>query len=476
MKSGFARSGVRWQSFLFLALFIAGSLGTSLAMAEKDLEVGKQKRYKNLELFQKVLHFIEKNYVDQVDHEQLIHGAIKGMMERLDPHSNFLPPEIYRDMRIDTSGKFGGLGIEIGIRDNVLTVITPIEDTPAWNAGIEPGDRIVKIDNTSTKGMTLSEAVAKMRGERGKAVIITVFRSGFKKAKDYKVVRAEIKIKSVKVAELESGYGYVKLNNFSENAAQEISGAIKKFEKGGITLKGLVLDLRNNPGGLLDQAVDVSSLFVERGVVVSTVGRNRDQREVKHVRRGKARKDFPMVVLVSSSTASAAEIVAGALQDHNRAVIMGQPTFGKGSVQTVIELGGEMGLKLTIARFHTPSGRSIQEQGVEPDIILDQYDPSLLAKAKIKSDLLRERDLPGHITGKDYSSEELEILVGDRAAPEPANVSDGSDKKNKSSDPKKDFQVSEALNYLKSYYIFNRLKARQLSSAGGASEDQPKTE
>src|SRR4051812_19918059 len=378
-------------------------------------------RYENIELFQKVLHFVENNYVDPVKNKDLVYGAIKGMLETLDPHSNFLPPDVFKDMKIDTSGKFGGIGIEIGMKDNVLTVISPIEDTPAWKAGLKPNDRIVKINNESTKGMNLTEAVSKMRGKKGTDVTLAIYREGFEKIKDIIVTRDIIKIQSVKQEILEPQFGYVGLSSFNESAAADVKKAIEKIEAKG-KLRGLVFDMRMNPGGLLDQAVEVSSLFVDDGVVVSTIGRNKDQKEVKYARKGVARKDFPVAILVNSSTASAAEIVAGALQDHKRAIIMGQPTFGKGSVQTVIELGQDIGLKLTIARYYTPSGRSIQEKGVQPDIVLEDFDPKLLAEARRKGEAFREKDLKGHMVntdedkdgkakGDDYKKEELESMA-----------------------------------------------------------------
>lgn len=430
---------------------------------EKKSET-KQDRYKNLELFQKVLHFIETNYVEEVNNEELIHGAIKGMMATLDPHSNFLPPEVFKDMKIDTSGKFGGLGIEIGIKDGVLTIISPIEDTPAWRAGLKPLDRIVKINGESTKGLTLIEAVSKMRGKKGSKVIVSIYRRGFKKTKNVTVVRDIVKIRSVKSEMLEPGIGYVRLSSFNENAASDIKKAMMRIEKKK-KLTGLVLDLRNNPGGLLDQAVEVSSLFLKEGVVVSTIGRDKDQKEVKHVRKGYTRTEFPIAILVNSATASAAEIVAGALQDHHRAVIMGEGTFGKGSVQTVIELGRDMGLKLTIARYYTPSGRSIQGEGVYPDIFLDQYDSKLLAKARIKGNGMREKDLKGHIKGKkkkekeEFSLEELTTLGQKKKDDKDGDADE--DMTPMRYEPKEDYQVKEALNYLKSYDIFKKLSTHQ---------------
>ncbi|MGZ3707257.1 MAG: S41 family peptidase [Bdellovibrionota bacterium] len=432
-------------------------------------------RYANLELFQKVLHFVEANYVDEVKNKDLIYGAIKGMLETLDPHSNFLPPDVFKDMKIDTSGKFGGLGIEIGMKDNVLTVISPIEDTPAWKAGLKPNDRIVKINGESTKGMNLVEAVNKMRGKKGTDVSLAIYRDGFEKIKDVKITRDVIKIQSVKSEELEQEYGYVRLSSFNESAAADVKKAIEALNKKH-KLRGLVFDMRMNPGGLLDQAVEVSSLFMDEGVVVSTIGRNRDQKEVKYAHKGMAFKDLPVAILVNSSTASAAEIVSGALQDHHRAIVMGQPTFGKGSVQTVIELGPDIGLKLTIARYYTPSGRSIQEKGVQPDILLDDFDPKLLAEAKRKGDYFRERDLKGHMAnpdggemngdskateGKgDFKKEELETLGKAETGKKKGDKGEKDDEMAPMKfEPKTDYQVKEAVNYLKSYEIFKKIAA-----------------
>lgn len=445
-------------------------------------------RYETLELFQKVLHFIESNYVEEVDNRTLIHGALKGMLETLDPHSNFLPPEIYRDMKIDTSGKYGGLGLEMGVKDNVLTVVAPIEDTPAWRAGVRSGDRIVKINGESTKGMTLTEAVAKMKGKQGSPMRLSLFRKGLTKPREVTLVRETIKIQAVKSEALEPGFGYVRLTNFNENAAKDIRKAMEKLDRKS-QLKGLVLDLRNNPGGLLDQAVDVSSLFIDEGVVVSTRGRSREQ-EIRYAKRGMARKDFPVSILVNSSTASAAEIVAGALQDHHRAIVMGAPTFGKGSVQTVIDLNADMGLKLTIARYYTPSGKSIQEKGVQPDVLLDDFDSKTLAEARRKKeDGVREKDLKGHIVNNDekgpaehteFTPEELDELASGGKS---TTTQDDEALGPQVVQPRDDYQVRQALNYLKSYEVFKRLAASELGGtapgrkiASGENEPQESSE
>ena len=442
---------------------------------ESTLPAVQQSRYENLELFNRVLHFVEANYVDEVKNKSLIEGAIKGMLETLDPHSSFLSTELFKDMQTDTSGKFGGLGIEIGMKDSILTVLAPIEDTPAWKAGLKPSDRIVKINLESTKGMNLIEAVSKMRGKPKTEVTLSIYREGFEKIRDVKIIRDIIKIQSVKSEPLEAEYGYARLTTFNESAGADLKKAIEKLSKKN-KLRGLVLDLRYNPGGLLDQAVEVASLFVDEGPIVSTIGRNRDQKDVKYARKGLAFKDFSVAVLVNSSTASAAEIVAGALQDDHRAIIMGQPTFGKGSVQTVIPLPPDMGLKLTIARYYTPSGRSIQEKGVVPDILLEEFDNKLLSKAKIKPDPFREKDIKGHMVNtdedsgvKDFKKEELDILLKEtkekkKGGDKSESSRDSKDLKDKEDDdmvplkmnPKEDYQVKQALIALKSFQIFKK--------------------
>ncbi len=458
------------MNFLFaLTLVLSFSTNLHAAPSSKVAPVsGMNDRYKNLELFQKVLTFVEKNYVDPVKNDELMTGAIKGMLETLDPHSNFLTPEVFRDVKIDTSGKFAGVGIEVVVKDDVLTVLAPMEDSPAWKAGIQPGDKIVKINGESTKGFTLSEAVLRMRGKDGSPVVFTIFRKGWTKFKTISVKRDTVKVKTVKFDDLEGGYGYIRLAQFSETAAKEVQGALEKLEKkaGKNGLKGIVFDLRTNPGGLLDQAVDVTSLFIDEGIVVSTVSRDPTQKDVRYAKKGMARKDLPIVVLVNSSTASAAEIVAAALQEHHRAMIVGDSTFGKGSVQTIIDLGNDLGLKLTIARYFTPNGNSIQEKGVVPDIFLEEYDPKLLAKAKIKRDSTRERDLRGHLINNqtavnkdEFTTQELSDKVTNKAGDsKKSDEEDFSDMPPMQFNSKEDVQVGQALKYLKSYEVFKNIK------------------
>ncbi len=453
--------------FILVTLFCFGlnasaSTSPSNGLASND-------RYKNLELFQKVISFVEKNYVDPVRNDELLTGAIKGMLETLDPHSNFLTPEVFRDVKIDTSGKFPGVGIEVVVKDDILTVLAPMEDSPAWKAGIQAGDKIVKINGESTKGFTLSEAVVKMRGKDGSLVTFTIFRKGWKQFKNITVKRGIVKVVAVKSDELEPGYGYIRLSQFSETASKECLSALEKLEskQGKEKLKGLVFDLRTNPGGLLDQAVDVASLFIDDGVVVSTIGRDSNQKDVRYAKKGYARKDLPVVVLVNSSTASAAEIVAAALQDHQRAMIVGDTTFGKGSVQTIIDLGNELGLKLTIARYFTPNGTSIQEKGVVPDIYLEEYDAKLLAKAKIKRDSTREKDLKGHLINKQNAKNRDEFSIQELSDKfqglKTADLRKAEEEEMPDLAPiifnsKEDVQVLQALKYLKSYEVFKKIK------------------
>lgn len=403
-----------------------------------------ERRIESFELFQKVLHLVEQNYVDEVKYQDLIFGAIEGVMARLDPHSNFLSPELFRSLNEGAKGEFGGVGMTVGVRDGLITVIAPMEDSPAQKQGVKAFDRIVKINGESTKGMSLSEAISKIKGKKGTTVKLTLYRDGKKKFKDVVIVRDIVQIKAVRHAVIENGYGYVRISTFSQSTSAELDRALKSLEKDG-PLKGLVLDLRDTPGGLLSQAVEVSSTFIDRGVIVSTIGRHQNQKEVLHALRGKARKHFQLGVLVNASTASAAEIVAGAIQDHRRGIVLGTRTFGKGSVQTVVPLGEKMGVKLTVARYYTPNNRSIQGEGLEPDITLEVYDPDLLDKARITGGSLREKDLEGALEGQntDYTVKELDK---DKAE----------DSSDDLYDPKKDHQVKSAVKILKAQVILKK--------------------
>jgi carboxyl-terminal processing protease len=352
--------------------------------------------YESIELFTDVLSIVKKSYVEEVDTKKLIYGAINGMLSSLDPHSSFMPPDTYKEMKIDTKGSFGGLGIEITIKDGILTVISPIEDTPAFKAGIKAGDQILKIDDKFTKDLTITEAVKRMRGPKGTKVTISIFREGLDKPKDFTLERDIIQVKSVKFKTLDDGYGYVRISQFQEKTDDDLDKALKALrEENGGSLRGLVLDLRNDPGGLLDQAVKVSEHFIDEGkLIVYTEGREKDSKMRFTSRKGGKEQNYPIVVLINSGSASASEIVAGALQDHKRAVVMGTQSFGKGSVQTIIPLSDNSGLRLTTARYFTPSGRSIQAKGITPDIIAERVELSAVEKKEGMH--IREKDLDNH--------------------------------------------------------------------------------
>lgn len=332
----------------------------------------KDELYKQVELFSDTLAIVQSEYVDETNPKDLIYGALKGMLGSLDPHSQFMDPETYNELKIDTEGKFGGLGIEITLKDGLLTVVTPIEDTPAWKAGIKANDRIVKINNEITRDITLTDAVKKLRGKAGEAVNITVLRESEKKLLEFKIVRDIIKIEDVKEARiLEDGIGYIRLIEFRENTPQNINTALESLTKQ--DMNALILDLRNNPGGLLDTAVNVAEKFVEKGkMVVYTKGRKKGQNLEFTARSAHPILNMPMAVLINEGSASGSEIVAGCLQDYKRAVIVGTKSFGKGSVQTVIPLADGSALRLTTSKYFTPLGREIHGKGVMPDIVVEE--------------------------------------------------------------------------------------------------------
>ncbi|HEU4438526.1 MAG TPA: S41 family peptidase [Methylomirabilota bacterium] len=350
-----------------LLLVLTLSLGGGVASKGNDTAA----TYENLRLFTEVLSIVQSQYVDEVPPKDIIYNAIKGTLRGLDPHSSFLDPEMYREMQVETSGSFGGLGIEITLRDDVLTVVAPIEGTPAYRAGIQPGDRILKIEGLSTKDMQLADAVKRMRGKPGSKITITIVREGWSEPKDFLITREQIRVHSVKNNQLEPGIEYIRLRQFQEQTANDLETALEKYAKEG-KIQGLVLDLRNNPGGLLTSAVEVTEKFLEPGkLVVYTEGRVRNQNMRFSSNSKRAFTDFPIVVLVNQGSASASEIVAGALQDWGRAVVLGTQSFGKGSVQTIIPLSDGSGLRLTTAKYFTPKGRSIHGKGITPDIVVD---------------------------------------------------------------------------------------------------------
>ncbi len=418
------------------------------------------KTYQSLKLFSDVLEEIEQNYVDKVDTQELIQNAIKGMVGNLDPHSAFMPPKAFNELQDDTMGEFGGIGIVITMKKGILTVISPIEGTPAYKAGIKAGDVIIRINGKSTMDMELWESVKMMRGPKGKKVTITIIRKGRPEPVTYTLTRQNIPMESVRSATLRPGYGYIWITNFRVNTAKEIKLALKKLETARTPLKGLIIDLRNNPGGLLTQAVAVSDIFLDHGIIVSIKGRRPEDTEIFYAHPNKIKREYPIIVLINGGTASASEIVAGALQDQKRALIIGTTSFGKGSVQTVKSLRDGFGLKYTIARYYTPSGRSIQAEGIKPDITV-QY--GIAKKINVKTEkfpfgrMLREKDLRHH-------------LKAEKEKPNKKSI------KNKNSNPvknntaaksakglininrlKRDSQVCRALDILTGYEIFKSL-------------------
>jgi len=372
--------------FLLLALLAAiPAFG-----AEED-------RFAPLKRFSQVMDLVENHYVQDVTRNELIDGAILGMLQQLDPHSSFLSKEEFKEMQVSTSGEFGGIGIEITMDNNRLTVISPIDDTPADKAGIKAGDIILEIEGESTQDMTLIDAVKKIRGPKGKPINLTILHKDSQKPVKVKVLRDTIPIISVKATELEPGYLLLRLTRFNENSTEEMREELEKYKKSGQPLKGVILDIRNNPGGLLDQAVNISDLFLTSGKIVSIKGKDAGQRKDFEARNEAFDVTSPLVVLINAGSASASEIVAGALQDHKRALLIGERTFGKGSVQTVIPLSDGSGIKLTTALYYTPSGRSIQAEGIEPDFKVPLQDQDKDTDLFDGQHRFRERDLNRHL-------------------------------------------------------------------------------
>ena len=410
--------------------------------------------FEDLKLFSDVIHIIQKDYVEETKSKDLIYGAIKGMLETLDPHSAFMPPSMFKEMQEETKGRFEGLGIEITLKDGVLTVVSPIEDTPAFKAGIQAGDQILKIDGESTKNFTLMDSVKRLRGPKGSKVTITIMREGLTKPKDFTLVRDVIPIRSVRYELLDKHYGYIRISQFQDKTDSDFEKAMKALEeesKG--KLYGLVLDLRNNPGGLLDQAVKISDRFIDSGTIVSIDGRREEvkQKWVAHPEGTMPR--YPLVVLVNGGSASGAEIVAGAIQDHGRGILVGTQTFGKGSVQTIIPLKDGAGLRLTTARYYTPNGRSIQAKVIVPDIIVK---PSRTEEEKeaVLPKLPSERDLERHLIDVEKGvQKEKEKTKKEEPKKEEAKKEEAKKEEAKEKKPA-DNQLERALELLKSWEIF----------------------
>ncbi|RKZ60515.1 MAG: peptidase S41 [Candidatus Parabeggiatoa sp. nov. 3] len=423
-------------SILGAFIAVAGSVFATRNQADNS---AKTIPFEELRSFTEVFHRIKRDYVEEVDDKTLLENAIQGMLTGLDPHSGYLTPEVYQEIQIGTTGEFGGLGIEVGMDNGFVKVISPIDDTPAQRAGIQAGDLIIRLDDTPVKGMTLTEAVKIMRGIPGSSIKLTIVRENEEKPLKITIVRAIIKVKSVKSRVLEPGYGYIRISHFQAHTADDLEKAITDIKTDNNKLKGLVLDLRNNPGGVLNGAVAVSDAFLTRGRIVYTEGRVADASLSFHADSEDWLDGAPMVVLVNGGSASASEIVAGALQDHQRAIIMGNKTFGKGSVQTILPMNNDAALKLTTARYYTPSGRSIQAEGIKPDIVLNKIE---IASVKSNEDFgIKEADLAGHLDN-DKSDDNDETDDFPKSTEEEPLV-------------KRDYAVYEALNLLKGLNILS---------------------
>ncbi len=422
---------------LWLALLIAVIFWTVGSGFYRNLSAKGAETYKGLKLFSDVIELVENNYVDSVNSKDLIDKAIQGMVSGLDPHSAFLSPDDFKELQIDTQGEFTGIGVSITLKDGFVTVISPIEGTPAYKAGIKAGDRIIKVNGKPTRD--LREAVKRIRGPKGTEVTVTIAREESKNPIDFKIIRDVIPVESVKAVELRPGYGYVWVTNFRENTTEDLVAALDKLNSGKVPLKGLILDLRDDPGGLLDQAIQVSDLFLDKGIILSIRGREEKNNQVFKATPNQTKRAYPIVVLINGGTASASEIVAGALQDQKRALIMGTTSFGKGSVQSVERLRDGYALKLTIARYYTPSGRSIQAKGIVPDIIVKRRFITKENTSFVNESMIREKDLKNHL----------------EAVPESENNHKKQEEKKEKSPKKK---------VLKPVFIYGKLNLKQLQA------------
>jgi carboxyl-terminal processing protease len=430
----------RENVFLVLIGLIAGlsiSIGSGV-FAEREAKSLSGLPIEELRTFSDVFGRIKNDYVEDVEDSEMLNNAIRGMLSGLDPHSSYLDQEQFKELQVGTSGEFGGLGIEVGMEDGFVKVIAPIDDTPAQRAGIKAGDLIIRLDDTPVKGLTLNDAVKIMRGKPGTVLRLTVVREGVDQPLKIDIERDVIKVKSVKSRMLEDGFGYVRISQFQSKTAENMVDAIEDLKKeGGGSLKGMVLDLRNNPGGVLNGAVAVSDAFLKKGLIVYTEGRVSDSKLRFNATPDDILNAAPLVILVNQGSASASEIVSGALQDHRRAIIVGTPTFGKGSVQTILPLSNGTAVKLTTARYYTPSGRSIQAEGIKPDIELEQV---RISAVESSVDPIKEADLSRHLSN------------GDGKKSRKSADEDGEEAEEESL-AETDYQLYEALNLLKGLAI-----------------------
>jgi len=420
-----------------LAIGLMGALGSGVGIAAEKGALPMQ----DLRAFAEIFGRVKQDYVEPVEDRELIEHAIRGMLSGLDPHSAYLNEEEYKSLQVGTKGEFGGLGIEVGLEDGFIKVIAPIDDTPAQRAGVQAGDLIVRLDDRPIKGVSLDEAVKLMRGKKGTSIVLTIAREGEKDPISITVIRDVIRVASIKSRMLEEGFGYLRISHFQSRSTQDMLRHLSKLKsQSGGKLRGLVLDLRNNPGGILNGAVAVSDAFLTKGIIVYTQGRDAETRLDFTAAPDDVLEGSPIVVLVNGGSASASEIVAGALQDHKRAVIMGARTFGKGSVQTIVPVNGHSAVKLTTARYFTPSGRSIQAEGITPDIRLSDIKVTSVKDTDLSQ--LKEADLGGHLENGNSDAG----AQGKKREKKDAEVSL----------VESDFQLSEALNLLKALYILEK--------------------
>lgn len=432
--------------FICLLLFITG---TQLTIAKTISSENTTLPLDELRTFTEIFAKIKSDYVEQIEDKELLENAIRGMLEGLDPHSAYLKGDSYKALREGTSGEFGGLGIEVGMENGFVKVISPIDDTPAQRAGIKAGDLIIKLDEKPVKGMSLNNAVELMRGKLGEPITLTIIRENKEKPLVITITRDVIKVKSVSFKTLEPGLGYLRISSFQSHTVESLGQAIVQLKKANNEkLKGVILDLRNNPGGILDSAVGVSDVFLNKGLIVYTEGRITDSKLKFNARPNAKLPNMPLIVLVNAGSASASEIVAGALQDHARGVIMGEKTFGKGSVQTVLPMNNDSALKLTTARYYTPNGRSIQAFGITPDIIIDNVKISKVEEAF--DSRLKESDLSGHLKNTNIKTTQEKV---------PMSKGDEELKKNPEKTlplSSRDYELYEALNVLKGLVIIKK--------------------
>jgi carboxyl-terminal processing protease len=425
---------------LTLGAIIGLSLAIGRGVLAERTEATAQLPLEELRLFSEVFSRIKSDFVEPVDDKTLLENAIRGMLSGLDPHSTYLSEAEFKELRIGTTGEFGGLGIEVGMENGFVKVIAPIDDTPAERAGVEAGDLIIRLDDAPVKGLSLNDAVKIMRGKPGTKIQLTIVRDGEEKPLKITIVRDVIKVQSIKSRMLEDGFGYIRVTQFQSKTGESLIKAVDKLRKESEgELKGIVLDLRNNPGGVLSAAVAVSDAFLDKGLIVYTKGRVKDSRLRFQAKPSDVLKGAPIVVLVNGGSASASEIVAGALQDHKRAVVIGSKTFGKGSVQTILPLKENTALKLTTARYYTPLGRSIQAEGIEPDILLENLKVASVEASAV--DRLKEADLQRHLSNGNVDTKEKDKR--------PANEN----KDDQESLASTDYPLYEALNILKGLYF-----------------------